>query len=277
MRLRTTAALLVIVPALLVGSASEDFIRIGQASQAPLRVDALRIVAPVTLAEIETGKAQPSRLAWSPDGAQLYVQTLEGGFADLAKGLSSAKLRHYVFSAADGTRQESQVEPDWAREYWTGKSDQVSADGRPWNIELKTEERIQNTTSVPRGGDLAKGGTTVATGAGAEDANAAAFNRQLVRTHSMLLKGEVVGKFENTVIVPGLTFGWGPLGTRAIAFVEQKSGRVVLMDDGGKKREIRGTKEAVLPAWSPDATKVAWLQKDNKRTFLLQVSTVSGS
>jgi len=275
MRFITIAASIVIVPAQLVGSASADFIR-GAGRGQPLRVDTLTISTPARLREIETNKAQPSRLAWSPDGSQLYVQTLEGNFADLAKGLT-VKLRHYVVSAADGASHEPQVEPDWAREYWTGKSEQTSPDGPPWKVELKSEERIENTTSVPRGGDLAKGGTTVGTGAGTDDAAAAIFNRQVVRTHRMLLRGEVVGKFENTVIVPGLTFGWGPPGTRAIAFVAQRGGRVVLMDQRGKKKEIKGTKDAVLPAWSPDAKRVAWLQKHGNGKFLLQVSTVSGS
>lgn len=267
MHFSAIAASIVIVPALVASGAGT-----GQ----PLRVDTVTISAPATLHEIETNNAQPSRLAWSPDGSQLYVQTLEGNFADLAKGLT-VKLRHYVVSAADGASHEPQVEPDWAREYWTGKSEQTSPDGPPWIIELKSEERIENTTSVPRGGDLAKGGTTVATGAGSDDATAAVFNRQVVTTHRMLLKGEVVGAFENTVIVPGLTFGWGPPGTRAIAFVAQKSGRLVLMDDRGRKKEIKGTRDTLLPAWSPDAKKLAWLQKDGKRSFLLQVSTVTRS
>ena len=60
---------------------------------------ALVISNPTPVAELDMGKlkGEPSRLAWSPDGSQLYLQTLEGGF-----GRPNAKLRHYVFSAATG-------------------------------------------------------------------------------------------------------------------------------------------------------------------------------
>lgn len=54
-----------------------------------------------------------------------------------------------------------------------------------------------------------------------------------------------------------------------------KSGRVVVMDDKGVKKEVGGTEDAVLPAWSPDATRLAWLQKDGRRKFDLQVARVA--
>ena len=54
-----------------------------------------------------------------------------------------------------------------------------------------------------------------------------------------------------------------------------KSGRVVVMDDKGVKKEVGGTEAAMLPAWSPDATRLAWLQKDGRRKFDLQVARVA--
>ena len=37
------------------------------------------------------------------------------------------------------------------------------------------------------------------------------------------------------------------------------------------------TKDAMLPAWSQDATKLAWLQKDGRKKYQLYVATVSES
>jgi dipeptidyl aminopeptidase/acylaminoacyl peptidase len=278
MRIHTTAALLIAVPVLVIASASAERYETGQA---PLRVDKVTISTPTTLKEIDTDKAQPSRLAWSPDGSQLYVQTFEGTFLELNQG-KATKVRHYVFSASDGTKKDGSAEPDWAREYWSVKSGQASPDNAAFKIDVKTAEEVKQTTAAPMGGDLAKGGTVgdsggAAGGAGTGDVSAAAFGRQRSMIYSMLLKGETIGRFENTVLVPGLTYGWGPKGTNAIAFASQNSGRVVVMDGEGAKKEIGGTKDAVLPAWSPDGKKVAWLQKDGKKKFLLQAAAVSGS
>ncbi|HUF23713.1 MAG TPA: hypothetical protein VMN81_06255 [Vicinamibacterales bacterium] len=241
-------------------------------AQAPVRAQALTIAEPATLATIDLNdvKGQPSRLAWSSDGSELYFQTIEGPF-----GKADSKPRHYVFTVATGARTSVDAEPEWAAQYWTAKSWKASPDpSAPLEIELKSDQRIERTTSVPRGGDMARGGTSTSMGTSSEDGMKAAYNAQTVFTNSMVLKGEVVGRFENSVIVPGLTFGWGPPGSRAIAFAAQKSGRIVVMDAEGGKREIAASKDALLPAWSPDGRKLAWLQKDGRRTLLLKVSGI---
>lgn len=241
-------------------------------AQAPLKVAALKFSEPEKLApiDLEKLKGQPARLAWSPDGLQLYLQSLEGNF-----GQADAKLNHYLFDAGSGRKQYLQSEPDWASAYWTTKSGQTSPDGPAMKIDLKSETRTEKTVSTPMGGDLARGGTSIASGASANDGVAAAYNRQTIPVHSMFLNGELVGEFVNAVIVPGLTFGWGPPGTKVIVYSASKSGRVVVMDDKGTKKEIGGTKDTLLPAWSPDATRLAWLQKDGRKKFVLQVARVS--
>ena len=260
MRTTATAAfLLALSPALPAGQA--------------FRADTLRFTEPATIVELdlEKLKGQPSRLAWSADGSQLYLQTLEGAF-----GRPDAKLRHYVLATANGAKQDLQAEPEWAAEYWAAKSGQAAPSGT-LKIELKSEQRRERTTSVPMGGDLARGGSSSATGAAANDGVAAAYASQTIPVHSMLLKGDVVGEFVNSVIVPGLTFGWSPKGTSAIAFAAQKSGRIVVMDEQGNRQDVPGSKDAILPAWSPDGGRLAWLQKDGRRTFLLQVVRVTRS
>lgn len=237
----------------------------------PIKVDALTFGAPAAIAEIDIDKlkGQPARLAWSPTGDELYLQTLEGQFGQ------AGRVRHYTFNAASGKRQDLQSEPAWATDYWTAKSAQASPDGPAMKIELKSETRTAASAPAPMGGDLARGGTSINTGATAGDAVAAAYARQNVVVHSMLLKGEVVGEFVNSVIVPGLTFGWGPAGSHVVAYAANKGGRVVVMDAAGTKKEIAGTKDALLPAWSPDRSRLAWLQKDGRKKFVLQVARAS--
>jgi hypothetical protein len=68
MRNRITTALLAALPALTLA-----------ATQDAIRVDAMKISAPVKVAELDLGKLKGdhvSRMAWSPDGSQLYVQTM---------------------------------------------------------------------------------------------------------------------------------------------------------------------------------------------------------
>ena len=215
-------------------------------------------------------KGQPSRLAWSADGTQIYVQTLEGKF-----GQPGQKLRHYAVMLADATRQDLQAEPDWASIYWMAKSGQTSPDGPPLKIEMKTETRTAKSVSAPMGGELARGGAAGESGdLGDGGATNAAYKQQPIPVNMMVVSGSVVGEFVNSVIVPGLTFGWGPRGSKVIAFSAPKNGRVTVMDGQGEKREVPGSKDAVLPAWSADGTRIAWLQKDGKKKFSLQVARV---
>lgn len=245
------------------------------AAQSPVQVATLKLSQPSKTADLDMDKlkGQPSRLAWSTDGTHLYVQTMEGSF-----GQPGQKLRHYTIAAADGSRQDLQAEPDWASAYWTEKSGQTSPDGPPLKIDLKSEIRTEKGVSTPMGGALARGGTGGETGTGAGEAIGAAYNQQAIPVNTMLLGGSIVGEFVNSVIVPGLTFGWGPKGSKVIAFAESKSGRVLVMDERGEKREVPASKDAILPAWSADGTRIAWLQREGKKKFTLQVARVeSGS
>ena len=241
------------------------------ASQEPPRVNDLKFAKPMSLAVLEMDRlrGEPSKLAWSPDGTQLYFQTLEGGF-----GRADATLYHYLLDATSGHTQPVHVEPEWAARYWTAKSGQTSPDEPPLRIELKTERVKERSTSLPRGGELARGGTSPNM---TENDEATIVSAQSVSVITLILGGEIVGQFTNAVLVPGLTYGWGPIGAKVIAFAAPRNGRVVVMDDRGQKQEIPDSKDAILPAWSPDGDRVAWLQKDGRKKYLLQVSRVSVS
>lgn len=260
------AALLVAAPAFL-------------AAQGPIRAANLKISEPIHIAELDMDllKGQPFRLGWSPDGSQLYVQTLEGTWADANTGRATATFYHYLFRlGASAVREDLQAPPEWFAAYWSVKNGRHAPDATELSIELKTEQRKLVTTSVPMGGDLAKGGTG-GTGASAGDAGAAAYQSQWVPVNTMKYKGEVIGEFVNSVIVPGLTYGWGPPGTGALAYAAQYGGKVVVIDYLGEKRAVPDTKDALLPAWSQDATKLAWLQKDGRKKYQLYVATVGES
>jgi hypothetical protein len=252
------AALLVITP-------------IVPAAQGPIQVDRVTFSPAATVAtfDVDDLKGQPSRLAWSADRTQIYVQTLEGNFGD-----AKAKRHHYVFDAGSGEKKKLDDEPAWASSYWTEKSDRAAPGDPAFKIDLKSETRTEKTTSAPMGGDLARGGVGGTAGSSSGDAISAAYNQSAVPVHTMRLAGETIGEYVNSVIVPGQTFGWGPKGSGVIAYSAQKSGRVVVMNGQGTRREIDGTKDATFPAWSADGQRLAWLQKDGKKKYQLKVAEV---
>ena len=239
-------------------------------AQEPVDVTKLTFSAPSTIATLEKNdiKGQPARLAWSADGSELYLQSIDGNF-----GLPPAPQRHYVFDATTGKKRSAQGEPEWAAAYWAMKSDRAAPDLPSMQIDLTSETRVEKMVSTPMGGALARGGVGGDAGTGAGEAMSAAQNQTPVPVHTMRLGGETIGEFVNTVIVPGLTFGWGPKGSKVIAFSAQRSGRVVVMDNTGKKHEVGGTKDALLPAWSPDGQRLAWIQRDGKK-YELKIARV---
>src|SRR5688500_11235357 len=240
-------------------------------AQAPLPVGSVTLTSPATIAEVDMNKlkGEPSRMAWSADGKDIYLQTIEGAFHQ------PKAIRHYIITAEDGKVKDVKAEPEWFGAYWAVKSHKASPDEPGTEIGLSSEQRVEKTTSVPRGGDLARGGAVGAdvTGTSSGEAIAAAANSQTITVHTMKLHGQTIGEFVNSVIVPGLTFAWAPKGSKAIAYTEPKGGKLVLMDTQGKRQDL-GVKDAILPMWSQDATQLAWLEKGGKRKFALTVAKV---
>jgi dipeptidyl aminopeptidase/acylaminoacyl peptidase len=262
MRNRITTALLAALPALTLAAAQDA-----------IRVDAIKISAPVKVAELDLGKLKGdhvSRMAWSPDGSQLYVQTMEGDF-----GRPPKKLRHYVLDAVDGARKDVDAEPEWATAYWVQKSHHTSPDAQ--KIDLKDEVRVEKAVSTPMGGSLARGGGSDVSGSSSGEAIAAASTRENVKVITLTFMGTAVGLFEGTPLVPGRTFGWGPKGSKAIAYADVKNGRLMIMDEKGNRQEVSGSKDAILPSWSQDGQKLAWLQKDGKKKHVLHIASLSKS
>jgi hypothetical protein len=233
---------------------------------------ALQISAPALVSTIDTGKlkGEPTQLAWSADGTKLFLQTSE---RDL-KGMI-ANHRFFVMSAAAGQPEAIAAPPAWATEYWAWKSNQFAPGSTTFGIDVKQEDRRTTATASPMGGDLARGGTGDVTGSGtsAGEVAARAGQTQMLRVFSLTLEGENVGEFVNQQFIPGYTFGWSPRD-RMVAYAHA-SGRLAVMDDKGSKQQVDGTKNVILPAWSPDGTRIAFLQRAGKNKYDLFIAGVT--
>jgi len=232
-------------------------------------------VTPAEVAQIDLGKlggTLVSELAWSPDGKQLYLQTMTEDRKALPKD-----IYHFVIPAAGGDVKKVGAAPDWATAYWTWKSGQAAPDDPEFKISLSTDKRLASATAIPMGGDMAKGGTGGGGGQGTtvEEATAAASTSTNVTVYTMRLKGETVGEWTDHRIMPGVTYGWGPPGTHLIAYGERQTGRLIIMDSTGAKQKIEGTRSISVPAWTSDATRLAYLEGRGHNRYALIVATVT--
>lgn len=251
-------------------------VSLGQAADA-VDVTRLSISQPAPVVEMDTTrlKGEPFRLAWSPDG-QLYLQT-----AERAAGGAVKAVHHYILSTDGQPPKSVDAEPAWAADYWGVKSSQAAPGIPSVKIAVEQRQEVRRSTSTPMGGTLARGGvegggssTGGSAGVGVGDASSAAALSQTVQIYALRLKGETVGEWENTAVVPGLTFGWGPPGTGLIAFVNQ-AGTVVLMDQDGRKRKVDSHDRALLPGWSPDGARLAWIERSGRKKITLCIAGVS--
>jgi hypothetical protein len=246
------------------------------AAQAPADATRVTVSAPAAVVDIDAGKLKGDivRLAWSPDAGELYVQTSE------TSGLN-IRLRHYRVGL-DGTPPASiPEEPGWAALYWSWKSAQSAPGLSSLKIEVEQQQKRVSATSSPSGGSMARGdlpgsGSNAGAGAGMglEDAARAVGQSQTANAVTLRLKGHVIGEFVNAAVVPGLAFSWGPSGTGLIAFVDQDR-RVVIMDDQGRTQTCTRLTSAILPAWTSDGGRLAYLEKTGKRKFTVRVADVT--
>jgi hypothetical protein len=255
---------------------------IGLTAAPPIDATKLVLSAPASVVEIDVGKLKGDlvRMAWSPDAAQLYLQTAEPD----TRG--NVKLRHYTLGLDGQPPKSVDAVPDWATAYWAWKSAQSAPGMSALRIAIDQQQKRLSPTSNPAGGDMAKGGTGGG-GAGAggsgggsaggmsvgEAANAA-YQTQNANVVTLKLKGEVIGEFVNTPALPGTTFGWGPTGSGLVVFTGQ-AGRIVIMDDQLRKQEVPGSKAAYLPGFTTDGKKLAYLEKTGKKKFQLRVIDVT--
>ncbi len=240
------------------------------APQTVIRAQSVRLT-PKPVAEFEMArlKGVVRRIAWSGDNTQLYVQT-----AELGSDAQPKKTYHYLVDPSNGALKDTSVEPEWAATYWAWKSWKAAPDDEQFMIELSEEQRKNAATSIPMGGDYARGGagsdTSGAAGsASAESVMAAAQQSQVGTARLMKLKGQVVGEWMNQPIVPGQSFGWGPKGTNLIAYAEPNNRALMIMDRSGAKQKIDDTRGVYSPSFSNDAKRLAWLEVRGKKAILV--------
>jgi hypothetical protein len=233
---------------------------------------AVQIAAPTKVATVDV-KGEPIRLAWSADGTQLALQT-----AELDKtGMMAGNPRFYVLSATDGKASSALTWPDWADTYWTWKSNQYTSWSATTKIDLKQDQKTLTATSAPMGGDLAKGSTSgdpAGGGTAAADVASHAYGMQKINVTTLTLMGETIGIVEGMQFIPGYTFGWSPKDLASIVYVN-RSGHLSVMDKDGKKQQVDGTKDVLLPGWSVDGSKIAFLQKSGKNKYDLYFAAVT--
>lgn len=233
----------------------------------------LTLSTPTAIADIDTSKLKGdlARLAWSPDGSEFYIQTIG---RDGRGNVKSQK--HYLVSAAGAGIRGVDVEPTWASKYWMWKSAQASPSAPAFKIAVDSHQETVRATSAPTGGALAKGGLTdPLQGTTVADVADAAQQTQIKNIYALKLKGETIGEWINEPVLPGVNFGWAPSPLRLIAFTRREGGPLMLLDESGHKQDLSGAKSAVLPAWSDDGRRIAWLERRDKKKYQLMVAEVA--
>jgi hypothetical protein len=237
------------------------------------------IELPLRLIEIDTDKlkGEPWRLAWSPDGTQLFFEAANRDDRGNVKSVKGV-----LITVADRSMKNVDQPPAWVAKYWLWKSGQASPAAPAFKITVDQRQETVRATAAPTGGALAKGGTADPTaGTSLGDAAAAANTAQVQTIFALRLKGEargageLIGEWANEAVAPGVNFGWAPAPRHLIAFAKRDGGPLTLLDDQGHKQEVAGTKNVVLPAFSDEGAKLAWLEKKDKKHYDLIIAGVS--
>ena len=231
-------------------------------------VDASAIVvgSPAEVAGLDLGKLKGElrQVGWAPSGSELYIQTADGH-------PQSERLRHYILPVSGGAVRPVDEQPEWAKTYWGVKSDRFAPGLRSLLIEFEQKlEKLRVGTGSGRPGEQAGG----APGSIAVDIEKTAEG-QMQNIARLTFVGETISEFVNQRPIPGFMFSWGPRGSGAIAYTDREAGRLMLLDQHKRKQVVSGVKDALLPAWSLDGTRLAWVRKAGRKKYVLVWATVA--
>jgi hypothetical protein len=232
----------------------------GQTPGTAVDASAVRVGAPQTIAELDLGKLKGElrQVGWSRDGDELYVQTADGN-------PSSEKLRHYLVPIGGGPVKPIDTQPEWATDYWGFKSDRFAPGLRSLVIDVEVkQEKLKVGTGSGRPGEMAGGSA----GSSPVDMEKTAEG-QYQNYARLLFVGETVSEFLNQKPIPGLMFSWGPVGSGAMAYTDREAGHLMFVDQHKRKQTVAGVKDALLPAWSTDGARLAWVQKVKGKRYTL--------
>src|SRR6185437_1720901 len=225
-----------------------------------LIASALTFAPPQKVVSLDKIKGEPIQLAWSPDGAELYVEsgqrTRVGTFEN---------LKHYLVTLANQQVKAVDAPPQWATDYQTWKGNKWAPGNHAFVIEISEENRTTRAVSAPSGGALAKGGESGAAMGNMDDAVSASLTSQNQHVISLKLKGEVVGEYVDTQFVPGYTFGWALQSAGNYIAYGGPDGHLGVMDDHGAKTLVPDTRNVLLPSWTDDGKKIAFIEKSGKK------------
>jgi len=245
----------------------------------PQAIDATRLTlsGPTTLVELSGGTLPgfPVRMSWSADGTEIYIRLVR------RDRWGNETVFHRVISARGGPASTVQREPPWSHTYWAMKSTYACPGVPGFRVDSETRTEQVSPTSAGIGGSIAQNsgdpyGPGFDLGPQGQAILARAMQSQMVTTVTMKIKGQLVSAFVNTSPMPGLMFGWAPEGLAAVAFAGPKR-QLVVMDQRGQRHEVPGTEGVLLPAWSPDGARLAWLEQGGSRKFVLKMTTVGGT
>jgi hypothetical protein len=232
----------------------------------------LSIAQPV--AEVDAGKLKGdlARLAWSPDDAEFYIQTVERDGRFTVKS-----TKHYLASPLSKNVNGVDQEPAWVSKYWGWKSAQASPAAAGFKIFVDgPRQEIVRATAAPTGGALAKGGgVDPAAGTTLGDVASAVDQSQTKTVYTLKLNGEALGDWVNEPVMPGTNFSWAPAPMTMLVFAKRDGGPLVLLDAAGRRQPLTGAKAAFLPAWSNDGTRIAWLERKDRKKYDLMVAEIT--
>ncbi len=226
------------------------------------------ITAPAAVIDLDAGELRgaPIQLAWSPDSVRWYLETLDG---------EGPNAKHHRFEIAVGDRAPRTVDaaPEWAVSYWSFKSNRavpahptilIAVDEARRTGQIPTQSLRQKAAGMSNGAIALQG----AFEANNDFANAA-------RVLTLTIDGTTISQLVDEPLVPGMTFGWSPKEYDAIAFRNEKRHGLSIYRIGGCTLEVPDTREILLPAWSPDGTKIAFLERTGKKKYELRQVTIS--
>jgi len=222
------------------------------------------LTTPVAWAEIDTDtlKGRPAQLAWSDDRSGLYLEVVEGD------SRATLKFRHYLVRKAAQPKAVD-ARPKWVDAYWKWKSARSFFGDPGLRIQIDTQQRILDNLN----GIAANKTVYLTDSPNGVSGQALMMAQQTGGTQvvSLLrLHGQVIGEFDDEMIVPGYTFSWSPEELRLIAY-RSTSGRLAIMDDDGRTETCAATRDVLLPAWSDDGAAIAYLERLNRKKFALWV------
>jgi hypothetical protein len=238
------------------------------ASSITHRDDVVRMSAPTTVVEVDAGRlnGDPVRLAWAPDGSQLYLRSVQ------RDRFANEKFFHFLVTLPGGKVEKVDQAPAWAETYWSWKSAPKHPGDATFAIALDSRRETVKPTGAPspvgqmqsdpsaNAGDRTTG-TSVAQVAGV------VAGTQTAVVHTMRVKGEIVGRWVNESIIPGTTFGWAPKGVGLIAYADMNR-KLTIMSNEGRKQDVDGTRDVRLPAWSDDGRRLAYVEAGKKKSVV---------